>query len=193
MRFIYPLCLGLFLLGGCASLSEEDCQITDWYKLGESDAREGYTDARLSDHIKSCKRYAIAPDLQRYEEGRAAGLSLYCTPDNGFRIGRLGYRYHNICPVSLEEPFLGAYGHGSGLHRIELDIASAQQERNDLQQDVSALDFGKNLNESERRKQRLDLSRQIRRLEREIRRLERERDRGLIASEHYLTQIEPEA
>lgn len=192
MRLFPILCLSLLSLGGCASLSEEECQITDWYKLGQGDALEGYPDTRLQDHIKACKRYNISPDIPRYGEGREAGLQRYCTAENGFRVGRQGYRYQGICPAGMETSFVGAFERGARLHRIELDIASVKQDRNGLQRDLRDDETYKDLTEAEKRDRRLELSRQIRRLEREIRKLEREKDREIFASEQYLLRVAPE-
>lgn len=192
MRLFPILALSLFSLAGCASLSEEECQITDWYKLGQGDALEGYPDGRLQDHIKACQRYDIAPDTKLYAEGRQIGLQQYCTAENGFQVGRKGYRYQNICPSGVEKAFVGGYERGARLHRIELDIASANQERDALQRDWDVDPVKKDESDAERRDRLLKLSRQIRRLEREIRRLERERERELIASDRYLLTVAPE-
>ncbi|HAT87186.1 MAG TPA: DUF2799 domain-containing protein [Rhizobiales bacterium] len=192
MRLFLILCLSLLSLVGCASLSEEECQITDWYKLGQGDALEGYPQTRLKDHIKACQRYDISPDIKRYGEGRKAGLQRYCTAENGFRVGRQGYRYQGICPAGTEKAFVGAYDRGSNLHKIELDLAAARQERNGLQKDLRQDETYKNLTKAETSARKLNLSRQIRQLGQEIDKLERKRDREIFRSEQYLLRVAPE-
>lgn len=192
MRNFPMVGLCLILLSGCASLTEEQCQIADWRAIGQSDAMEGYRESRFQDHIKACKRYNVVPDKPSYQKGREQGLQRYCTAENGFRVGRQGYRYNDICPTGLEAAFLGGHRYGARLHGIELDIASTRQEIIDIEDKLRDLQQGKADKSSPALESKASLRRQLRRLERELDRLDRERERELVASEAYLLRVAPE-
>lgn len=65
----------LLLIAGCAGLSSVDCT-TDAYSLGARDGRLGATpQAELY-----AQRCGTAPDLQKYNEGWAAGRAQRPTP-----------------------------------------------------------------------------------------------------------------
>ena len=55
-----------FALGGCASLSESDCRKGDWYGIGTSDGRNGYTPNRLSHHDKACAKHGMGVNVHDY-------------------------------------------------------------------------------------------------------------------------------
>jgi hypothetical protein len=99
-------------LNGCATLSEEQCAIGDWYGIGQSDGAEGRSHARLEEHVEACQRHGVTPDHILYEQGRQQGLLSYCTPQSGFRAGRHGAGYDGVCPAHLEGGFLTAYADG---------------------------------------------------------------------------------
>jgi hypothetical protein len=64
---------------GCATLSKEECLKGEWRVVGYKDGVKGYEMERLEKHEKACKDYGVKPEVARYQEGRQAGLSYYCT------------------------------------------------------------------------------------------------------------------
>ncbi|MCT4655470.1 MAG: DUF2799 domain-containing protein [Cohaesibacter sp.] len=189
--FLAPLLL-LVALSGCASLSEDECTNGDWYKMGQSDALEGRTTDRLADHAKACRRYGIEPDRQAYLQGRDIGLGQYCTIENGFRVGREGYGYNRICPVSREASFMSGYSRGKEIHQIELDMASVERDmaslRASLYEKPRKEKDAKPLSDTDKAQIRRDLAR----LQRELNRLEREREQALVSAETFLSLNVPE-
>lgn len=88
-RFGLPLLLLAALVASCASLSQEQCQYSDWEILGREDGSKGRTIGRFQNYVEDCGRYGIRPDSAAYNRGRDQGLEEFCTPvgvyTNGLR------------------------------------------------------------------------------------------------------------
>jgi len=82
-NFVMAVCFGL--LGGCATIPEDQCAKVDWYDLGVTDGRAGQVADRLLRHREACAGVQVVPDEQRYLQGRQEGLAEYCRPDNAQR------------------------------------------------------------------------------------------------------------
>jgi hypothetical protein len=128
-RYLLPLLsLGALLLSGCASLSEGQCRTADWESIGYRDGTQGYDAARLGAHTKACGEYGIRADQQLYEQGRLHGLEQFCTGYNGMRLGRSGYSYSGVCPLSLQGDFMRGYEMGRELHAMDARMQQNQSE-----------------------------------------------------------------
>jgi hypothetical protein len=126
--------LALLLLAGCASMDKDECRTADWRAVGLEDGAQGYPLERLGEHRKACAKHNVTPDTDRYIAGRTEGLATYCTPDNGYRVGRTGGTYRGVCPQTTIAGFTSAYNRGKelyDLHRrldsVEGDIARIKQ------------------------------------------------------------------
>lgn len=151
---------------GCASLSEGECRTADWYEIGKNDGRDGRPRERLHEHDQACHEYGIRPDRTAYESGRSAGLTLYCTPQNGYRQGRLGETYEGVCPLPAERHFLPAYRDGLAIHEVEEQLETVEHAislKEDLLDDDDRTD-----------EQRADIRGSLRKLDREYRALNRQ-------------------
>ena len=73
------------LLGGCASLSEEECRNADWGRLGHQDGAAGYPESRLAEHAEACAKIGIRPMGDIWRAGWDRGVLLYCVPSVGWR------------------------------------------------------------------------------------------------------------
>lgn len=123
--------MGLLLLAGpllsaCATLSEAECRVGDWYSIGQADGYNGRPAARLADHAAACGDYGIAPDQAAYAAGREDGLRQYCQPARGYREGLAGNGYAGVCPLGQERGFLSGFEAGREVaevaaraHRLE--------------------------------------------------------------------------
>lgn len=118
-------------LNGCATLSEAECVTGDWYGIGRGDGAQGRSHERLGEHIEACQSHGITPDHTLYEQGRQEGLLSFCTPQSGFRRGRLGGSYGGVCPAHLEGDFLAGYSDGRMVHAAQsiYDAAYNDQQR----------------------------------------------------------------
>ncbi|MCU0757659.1 MAG: DUF2799 domain-containing protein [Steroidobacteraceae bacterium] len=119
----------LLAASGCASLSEKDCRAGDWYAIGLRDGAAGRTEDYVAEHSAACQEYGVAPDRDRWIEGRERGLDRFCTARNGYRIGEVGGRYDGVCFAGAELEFRRGYDLGlrmnevrGRLDRVENDI-----------------------------------------------------------------------
>ena len=127
-------------LSGCATLSKDECKVADWRLIGYQDGVAGKSGAALGTYRKDCAEYAVVPDLDAYQAGRAEGLQEYCKADNGYRLGHAGQGYATVCPSHLESDFRAAYNEGREIYiarsmvkRTRGRIIRLEQDLNDLE------------------------------------------------------------
>ncbi|HKZ72614.1 MAG TPA: DUF2799 domain-containing protein [Steroidobacteraceae bacterium] len=120
--------LALASLGGCASLSESECRMSDWYDIGFADGRQGRPSDHINRHVKACGEHGLAPDRERYRDGHFSGLESYCTPHNGLAAGRSGNAYYGVCANHDERGFMAGYSLGNTLHRAYGRLHSVDSE-----------------------------------------------------------------
>ncbi|MGD9598097.1 MAG: DUF2799 domain-containing protein [Steroidobacteraceae bacterium] len=122
------LAVAALALGGCASMSANECRAVDWRTVGYEDGVAGYSGDRIAQHRRACAKHGVTPDLGQYQAGRTEGLREYCQPSNGFRVGAHGGGYAGVCPADLDAAFVGAYDSGRQLHYLETRVANAAHE-----------------------------------------------------------------
>src|SRR5262245_57346859 len=109
-------------LGGCSSMSANECLATDWRTVGYEDGVAGFAGNRVGQYRKACGKHGVTPDLAEYQHGREQGLREFCKPLNGFRIGSRGGGYGGVCPAELDASFLEAYESGRQLHSLRARV-----------------------------------------------------------------------
>ena len=102
----------LLMTAGCASVSKEDCLVTDWYEIGRMDGRQGKQRTVFQGRAKACLEHGVNADRQAYYAGHDQGLRYYCTEQNGFELGQKGLPYNPVCPLQLETDFRAGYNKG---------------------------------------------------------------------------------
>jgi len=112
----------LLILGGCSSMSKNECLTVDWRTVGYEDGVSGYSGDRIGEHRKACAKYGVSTDLDAYQEGRARGLQEFCKPGNGYRIGVQGGAYYGVCPAVLEPAFVAAFNSGHRLYSLQARV-----------------------------------------------------------------------
>lgn len=109
-------CLMTAALGACATLSPEqrlaECQATNWQNFGVNDGRLGVPAGDRSETFADCAELGHSVDVAAYQAGRAEGLQVYCTVENGYQVGYEGRRYDNVCSPTSEPDFLQGYERG---------------------------------------------------------------------------------
>ena len=113
------------MLGGCASMSADECLLSDWQTIGYEDGSRGYTSDRLGQHRKACAKHGVAPDFDEYRAGREAGLREFCQPARGFNLGASGGHYNGVCAADQEAYFLDAYRRGQHLHALRSNVQAS--------------------------------------------------------------------
>lgn len=92
MRSLVPLTLAAAaVLAGCASMSESECRVADWGRVGFADGARGDSDSRLAAYTEDCGKIGITPDATAYRQGWDAGIVQFCTPINGWQEGQRGH------------------------------------------------------------------------------------------------------
>ena len=71
-------------------------------------------------------KHGVNPDREAYLSGYRNGVTVFCTPRNGFMRGESGYSYSRVCPPELERSFHAAYQDGRQIY-----LASAEVKRID--------------------------------------------------------------
>ena len=118
--------MGIVLIfAGCASVSKEDCLLTDWYEIGRVDGRQGKPRTTFQGRAKACLEHGISADRQAYYNGHDLGLKYYCSEQKGIELGQKGLPYQSVCPLQLEPDFRAGYHKGiqsfcTGLRGFEL-------------------------------------------------------------------------
>ena len=153
------LVLGCVFLAGCATLDEDECRTADWAQIGHADGRAGHSRARLEAHREACAKLGIRPDAERYFAARERGLERYCTPENGWRVGRSGDSYEDVCPPELERAFLARYRAGREIHEARQRVDRLENERAELE---------RRLDKAKSDEQRRELRDQLRRNDRRL-------------------------
>ena len=140
------LSLALLALGGCATLSEEECKTADWGRLGYQDGAAGHPDSRLAEHAEACAKVGIRPMADLWRAGWDRGVRTYCVRRVGWNEGLAGRSYQGVCRGRGEEHFLPAYQAGAEIHHLQSRIDSNASEISRLERQLS-----KSRDEKERR------------------------------------------
>jgi Protein of unknown function (DUF2799) len=109
---IISLAAIMIMVAGCASVSKEDCLLTDWYEIGRQDGRQGKPRTAFQGRAKPCLEHGISADRQAYYNGHDQGLIYYCTEQKGVELGQQGFPYNPVCPLQLEPDFRAGYNQG---------------------------------------------------------------------------------
>jgi len=128
-RFTAAIALpALLALGGCATMDRNECLSANWRQIGYTDGARGLPSRHIEKHAKACAEHQVQVNLDEYLAGRRQGLLAYCTPDNGFVIGRSGERdIATDCPDHLRHAFMEQYNRGMIVHAIESELESARE------------------------------------------------------------------
>ncbi|MEM8549076.1 MAG: DUF2799 domain-containing protein [Pseudomonadota bacterium] len=127
-------------VSGCASMSAEECMVSDWQTVGFEDGTQGVAESRIGTYRKACATAGVVPDLAAYRAGHAEGLRVYCRPQNGYAIGERGGHYGGVCPTALEGPFLSAYDDGRTLFTLRQDVTRLEERLADARDELVAVE-----------------------------------------------------
>ncbi len=147
------------MLGGCATIPEDQCGKVDWYELGIMDGRAGYAADRLERHREACAGVKIVPDEQRYGQGRRVGLADYCRPENAVREGLAGHAYRDVCNDPFKRIYQAAYDVHSLKSRIDSNLDEVSRKEYELREkkssDSRAKELRSEIRELDRRRESL--------------------------------------
>jgi len=117
----------LFLFS-CATLNEQQCKTGNWEEIGRQDGSSGFSASRIASHNKACHEHGVQVSPADYQKGYDAGARDYCTPENGYRLGRSGMMStQTTCPADLASSFSSAIQ--KGYSDYQKDLAAREAER----------------------------------------------------------------
>ena len=128
------------LLQGCATLDKDECMVADWRLIGYQDGAAGKKAGIIGEYREDCAKYAVVPDLDDYNAGRAEGLREYCKAENGFRLGHSGRSLATVCPASLAGQFHQAYNSGRKLYLARTAVNQTHSLISSRKQTLSSLE-----------------------------------------------------
>ncbi|ENM5904709.1 DUF2799 domain-containing protein [Vibrio mimicus] len=97
------------ILSACSSMTPEECRSANWQQIGYLDGQNGTNPAIINDYIKDCREAGVYPDQELWHRGFEQGTVLFCSPDNGYRVGKQGREYYGVCS---SQQFLTNYQQG---------------------------------------------------------------------------------
>ncbi|MGE4131349.1 MAG: DUF2799 domain-containing protein [Bdellovibrionales bacterium] len=155
-------------LGACASKPEKPtCEARDWYELGRRDGAQGSSTEQLHRYATDCRKAAAAEWETMYTNGRNAGLVEYCSPDNGYELGRMGHTYLYVCPSTVEPQFLSSYRRGQRVRDLEISSKKISSKIETVAEQI---------NRSQNQFERLKLTSELAKLEAERSQVEKKLD-----------------
>lgn len=140
-RNLNPMWMALVVLGlgGCASMSGDECMTSDWAAIGYEDGARGYTTERITNRRKACAKHGVTLDFAAYQSGREQGLVEYCQPGRGFNVGSNGGRYNGVCSADLEADFLESYNAGYHLYTLRSNVNRATSAINAKEREIDRI------------------------------------------------------
>ncbi|WP_406828874.1 DUF2799 domain-containing protein [Microbulbifer sp. ARAS458-1] len=163
----------LALTSGCAVISENECQAGLWYERGIEDGARGRSQATVYEIAQKCHEYGVRTDTTAWMRGHEEGVEQYCTPENGFVVGRRGRDYEGVCTGPTADLFIANYERGLAVYQAEQQYAALANRYEDAEREVYRIERAMDDAESKEelralRSQRRSLLREMRHLEAEM-------------------------
>ena len=162
----------LALSSGCAVISENECQAGLWYERGIEDGARGRSQATVYEIAQKCHEYGVRADTAAWMRGHEEGVEQYCTPENGFVVGRRGRDYEGVCTGPTADLFLANYERGLAVYQAEQQYAALANRYEQVEREVYRVERA--MDEAETKEEVRALRSQRRSLLRELRHLEGE-------------------
>lgn len=157
-------------LGGCATISEDECAAGNWTDIGYRDGNNGADRTKLSSIVETCGEYGQSVDRTAYLQGFERGLDNYCVPARFYEMGLSGSSFNLTCGARDDGSLRAAYDEGALDYKIEADHRRYQEEVERLQDSID--DVRRRINDPETSDEERD------RLRKKRERLEDELDRA---------------
>jgi hypothetical protein len=106
-------------LGGCASMSKNECVAANWEDVGVRDGASGRPEEYLIQHSKACAKVNVVPDRGAWLHGREQGLDRFCVPYRAYQLGEYGGGFDAaICRNYDQDRLVNAYEQGLEVNRL---------------------------------------------------------------------------
>ncbi|MFC4655005.1 DUF2799 domain-containing protein [Rheinheimera marina] len=121
------LLLPVLSLVACSSISQQECQLGDWFAIGKTDAQQGIEASKFRSYQQECAKHGLSSDFQAYQQGHAAGAIEFCQYDNGVLWGQQGKSFNPLCSGALETEFRLGYERGRQWYGAKVALENLQQ------------------------------------------------------------------
>lgn len=106
------------ILGGCATMTPQECRQANWEEVGFNDAGAGHEITRSADHREACAEAGVTVDFKAYREGYALGLPYYCTATQGFETADHGGGYASQCELAKFPDYADGFDQGVAVYAL---------------------------------------------------------------------------
>lgn len=124
----FILSLAALAVSGCASMSSEECTLSDWQAIGYTDGARGLPVSQFDSYRKDCAAHGVAPGFDSYRSGRDEGLREFCQPERAFDLGNRGARNPGVCPPESSAEFAQAFADGRHLFELRSSLQRVQRQ-----------------------------------------------------------------
>jgi hypothetical protein len=144
-RSLFTLLTGIALLctlGGCASLSKNECLAANWEDIGVRDGANGRPEEYLIQHSTACAKVNVVPDRGAWLHGRERGLERFCVPHRAYQIGEHGGSFDSgICRNFDQDRLQVAWEKGRDVHRLGAELAAIDTEMRQISSTLERKDL----------------------------------------------------
>ncbi len=88
------------------------CQGANWHATGYQHGISGFSAKALKALSATCEGVGVKVNRLAYSTGRLEGLTLFCTPENGYARAVAGQPPKHNCPPALAKDFEAGYANG---------------------------------------------------------------------------------
>jgi hypothetical protein len=132
----------LCTLGGCASLSKDECRSANWEDIGIRDGANGRPEEYLINHSTACAKVNVVPDRGAWLHGREKGLERYCVPQRMYSIGEYGGGFDvGVCRNFDQDRLSHAWQRGRDVHRLSGELNAIDGEIRDIRATLEKKDL----------------------------------------------------
>lgn len=133
----------IFLLAGLcgcqSSPKAASCSQIDWFELGRRDGTMGQPE-QLDEQRRGCGKHFDGLSENLYRNGYNKGLAEYCSPTNGYDLGRNGVRPTLVCPAPTDVEFMAAVERGARARGLDETIRQLDREISSINRELSQSD-----------------------------------------------------
>jgi hypothetical protein len=132
----------LCTLGGCASLSKDECVSANWEDIGVRDGANGRPEEYLINHSTACAKVHVVPDRGAWLHGRERGLERFCVPQRMYSIGEYGGSFDvGVCRNFDQDRLVNAFQRGRDVFRLAGELSAIDSEIRDIRATLEKKDL----------------------------------------------------
>ncbi|HSV51066.1 MAG TPA: DUF2799 domain-containing protein [Burkholderiaceae bacterium] len=141
----------LLALSACASMTESECKVADWGRVGRDDGARGESDQRIAAYTEDCAKVGVRPNALAYRQGWDVGIQSFCTAGSGWREGSNGNTSKSDrCRGRAGEQAFSHYFHAG----LEVHRTVERMRENDRESSRLESQLRKSTNDDEKRRLR---------------------------------------